>query len=456
MKMKWIKLLSICLLLLVHSVSLAQESPVPAEKVPGPAKTKTGNITVDFKDADIHDVLKIISYKSGLNIVATEDVTGTVTIRLVDVPWEQTLDVILRNYNYTYKKEKNLIRVMTFEKFKQEEKDIPLTTKIIYLNFADVDEMKSALSKLLSARGSIEVDKRTNGMIITDIRAKVDDIEEKARALDTRTPQVMIEAMLIDAKITDEDELGINWKIISTHGVDKREDTADYIEQPASPMSSITSAALKVGWTQRLGEYGIDGLIQAWVKNDKAKILASPKVLTLDNKEAKIEIILEIPYASDMNEQGIVSYKFKEVGTKLYVTPHITPGGFVSMNLKPEMSYQSGTTDDGQPVIDTRKAETNVLVKDGETIVIGGLRRIDDTKTYTKVPFLGDIPLIGMLFRKKDLKKVDTELLMFVTPHIVVKPHIKPEEYEKYKWLEEMTSQKEKSKEKKKKVSLNQ
>ena len=355
---------------------------------------------------------------------------------------------------------------MTFEKVKQEERDIPLITKIIYLNFAKVSEMKSTLTKSLSDRGSIEIDARTNSMVITDIPTKIEEVEKISRELDTRTPQVMIEAMLIDVKLTEDDELGINWNIIhvdrhvplgpdddATSSWKTKTASDNYIEQP-SAMSTITDTAIKFGWLQKLGSFRLDGLIQAWVKSDKAKVLASPKVLTLDNKQATIEIILEIPYVSDMSDQGNVSYSFKEVGTKLYVTPQITSGGFVSMNLKPEMSYQSGTTGDGQPIIDTRKAETNVLVQDGETIVIGGLRRIDDTKTYTKVPFLGDIPILGALFRKKDLNKVDTELLMFVTPRIVVEPRLRPREYERYKWLDDLTGQKEKKEDRRKAALL--
>ena len=448
------------------SITAARGTETPELTVPTEEaaleESESGLVTMDFEDAEVRDAIKVLAMASGMNMVIGEDVKAKVTISLKDMPWERALDIILRTYNFTYKKEENLIRIMTFEKVKQEERDIPLATKIIYLNFAKVSEMKSALAKSLSDRGSIEVDSRTNSMIVTDIPARVEDVEKIAATLDTRTPQVMIEAMLVDAKITDDNELGINWNIVHVDRdkewhdktvASAQENNYNYAEQPSS-MSNLTGTAIKFGWLEKLGSFRLNGLIQAWVKSDKARILASPKVLTLNNQAATLEIILEIPYKSDMSDQGNVSYAFKEVGTKLYVTPQITSGGFVSMNLHPEMSYQSGTTDDGQPVIDTRKAQTNVLVRDGETIVIGGLRRIDNTKSYTKVPFLGDIPYLGALFRKKDLQKIETELLMFVTPHIVVKPHITPEEYKKYKWLDEMTSQGDKKEERKKAVLL--
>ncbi len=441
------------------AVGLAEETSnetfQQVEQVSAP-EGSSGLVAMNFEEADIQDVIKVIAMASGLNMVIGKDVQAKVTISLKNMPWEKALDVILRTYNFTYKKEEGLIRIMTFEKVKQEERDIPLVTKIIYLNFAKVDDMKTTLSKSLSSRGTIEGDVRTSSLVITDVPAKIEEIEQIARTLDTRTPQVMIEAMLVDVKITKDDELGINWKIIHAdrqYSWQDKETSNNYIEQP-SALSSLSGTAVKVGWLQRMGSFRLDGLIQAWVQSDKAKILASPKVLTLDNKEARIEIILQIPYIAEMSEQGNVSYSFKEVGTKLHVTPQITSGGFVSMELEPELSYQSGTTGDGQPIIDTRTAKINVLVEDGETIVIGGMRRIDDTRTYTKIPVLGDIPFLGTLFRKKDLNKIDTELLMFVTPHVVVKPHITKEEHDKYKMLDELTRSAENKAERKRSALL--
>lgn len=429
-------------------------------------ENKSGLVTMEFEDADMRDVIRVIALASGLNMVIGEGVEAKVTISLKDVPWEKALDVILRTYNFSYKREENLIRIMTFEKVKQEERDVPLATKIFYLNFADVGEMKTTLSKSLSDRGSIETDQRTNSMVVTDIPTRIDEIEKIAQTLDTRTPQVMIEAMLVDVKLTNREDLGINWNIIhvdrhvplgsdddATSSWKTKTSSNNYIQQD-SDLSNIGGNAIRFGFLQQLGTFRLEGLIRAWAYDSKAKILASPKVLTLDNQTASIEIILEIPYVSDMGEQGNTSYSFKEVGTKLDVTPHITSGGFVSMNLKPEMSYQSGSTSDGQPIIDTRKAETNVLVKDGETVVIGGLRRIDDTKSYDKVPILGDIPFLGSLFRKKDTDKIDTELLMFVTPHVIVKPHLRLEEEEKFYWLDEMAAERKRQEESKKQVWL--
>lgn len=411
----------------------AQDLPVEEDK--------SGLVTMDFEGAEIHDVIRVIAMASGMNIAIGEDVQAKVTISLKQVHWERALDVILRTYNFTYKKEENLIRIMTFEKLKQEERDIPLVTKVVYLNFAKVSDIQGTLSKMLSDRGSIEVDTRTNGMLVTDIPEKVNEVELIAMKLDTRTPQVLIEAMLIDVKLTEDDELGINWKIIDYFGSDSNQDagrdTPDYIEQPSG--MNIANEAIKFGWIQRIGQYKLDGLIKAWVQDAKANVLASPKIVTLDNQTAKIEIKDQVAYTqSTQNDAGgtTTSTQFKDVITGIEVTPHITREGFVSMNLKPKQEYVDGTVG-GEPKIASRSAETNVLVKDGETIVIGGLRKIEDNITITKVPFLGDIPILGKLFRKEDSQRVNTELVMFVTPRVIIKPKLTEEEIDRFKMLEE-------------------
>jgi len=406
----------------------------------------TGLVTMDFEDADIRDVIKVVAMASGMNMVIGKDVEAKVTISLKDLQWERALDVILRTYNFTYKKEENLLRIMTFEKVKQEERDIPLITKIIYLNFAEVGAVKSTLATTLSERGSIEIDSRTNSLLITDIPAKVEETEMIAKKLDTRTPQVLIEAMLVNVTLTKDDELGINWKILNVNMPDNQVGKGDaitgaenYVEVPSGTMNSLGSQAINLGFLKRFGDLGVDGLVSAWVSDAKANILASPKIVTLDNETAKIEIKSQVAYSAvSTGEEGgeTTSTQFKDVITGLEVTPHITKEGYVSMNVKPQQEFVDGTVG-GEPRIASRTAETNVLVKDGETLVLGGLRQVDDNLTITKVPFLGDIPFLGKLFQKKDINKINTELLMFVTPHIIDKPILTDEEIDRYKMLDD-------------------
>lgn len=440
----------ICLVFSVFAAEMpsAQAKEEPAQEQPievtTEGKGQGGLVTMDFEDADIRDVIKVIAIASGLNMIIGKDVEAKVTLSLKEVPWEKALDIILRTYNFTYKREENLIRIMTFEKVKQEERDIPLSTKIIYLNFADVSKLKGTLVKMLSERGSIETDTRTNSMLISDIPARLEEVERVAKKLDTRTPQVLIEAMLVDVKLTADDELGINWQILHVDRHDSWQDktsSSNYIDQPTA-MSSISGPALRLGFLQRMGSFRLDGLIQAWAQDAKANILASPKIMTLDNQTAKIEIKSQVAYTqySESTEGGsTTSTQFKDVITGLEVTPHITKEGFISMNVKPRQEFVEATVN-GQPQIGSRSAETNVLVKDGETIVIGGLRKVEDNTTVTKIPILGDIPLLGVLFRKNDLQKINTELVMFVTPHIIVQPELNDEEMDKFQLLDDARS----------------
>ena len=382
-------------------------------------------ISITFKDTDMREVLNILAYKSGINIVAGEDVQGKVSVQLKDVPWEQALDVILKTYNFTFRREGNMIRVMSLQRSLEEENKVPMTTRILPLNFAEVDALKDSLSKMLTKRGTITVDKRTNVLIVTDIPEAVDMVEKAAAKLDTLTPQVMIEALMVDVKLQGDDRWGSLLDIIDTS-------SGNNYSHSFNPGALATSGLFSFSGVFK--GLDISGTLGALVSQNKAKILASPKVLTLDNQEAKIEIKEELPYYETTNDGGVTTttVKFKDAGVKLFVTPHITSGNYISMNVKPEQSFKSGdtSTNPPQPIVDTRKAETNLLVKDGQTIVIGGLRKVNDTISYDKIPFIGDVPVLGLMFRKKVITTVDSELVLFVTPRIVTTSDFTPREKE--------------------------
>ncbi len=382
-------------------------------------------ISVNFENSDIAEVVRVLSEKSGLNIVLGPDVKATVNLQLTEVAWEKALDVILRTYNLTYKKEAGLIRVMTLEQLKLEEEKVPLATKILTLNFGRVENVKTSFNSMLSARGKIEIDARTNSLIITDLPENITKIESIVTQLDTRTPQVMIEAMMADVKLVNEDQLGIQWKWARNENrASGARSAKTVVEQGSSLLPSST--ALDIVFGQTILKYvDFTATLRLWQEQKRVNILAHPIIMTLDNQSAHIELTEQIPYqqqtTSTESSSAVSTTSFKEAGIKLDVTPHITTkDNYISMNLKVEQSFLSGYTADTQPIIDGRKAETNLLVKDGETIVIGGLRKKEDTLTVDKVPFLGDIPLFGVLFRKKIRSVTDIDLLIFVTPRIVV------------------------------------
>ncbi len=405
---------------LIGNFCLSSSSPATAEV------RDSKLVSITFKNTDMREVLNILAFKGGVNIVAGEDVDVKVTVQLKNVPWEQALDVILKTYNFTYRKEANLIRVMSLQRALEEEGKIQLETKIIPLNFANVEELKASLSDILSKRGNLSVDKRTNSLIVTDIPSIVVKVEVAAMSLDTRTPQVLIEAMMIDVKVTDENKWGSVLSLI-------KDSSQEYPNRFDTSLSAGGSGGVFEFFGGILKDIDFHATIDTWVHQNKAQILANPSVLTLDNQEAKIEIIEEIPYFESVDTGGgvTINVKFKEAGIKLYVTPHITSGNYISMNVRPEQSFKSDEVLNN-PVIDTRRAETNLLVKDGQTIVIGGLRKTNDNITYDKIPFFGDIPFLGLLFKKKLITKIETELVLFVTPHIIVEPIMTEKERE---WL---------------------
>jgi type IV pilus assembly protein PilQ len=428
--------LIIIVFLIYYSVynSEAQETTETSEVlVEQESKSSEELINLDFEETDIRDVMRVLAQKGGVNIILGQDVAANVTIQLKGVTWEKALDIILKNYNLTYKKEGNLIRVMTLEQLRLEEEKVPLTTQIITLDFADVEDIKGSLESMLSSRGAIQINARTNSLIITDIPDRVKLIKEIAENLDLRTPQVMIEALMADVKLTDQDSFGIDW----TFTPNKRE--KEYSFTQSLQLAGSTAGSIIFNKTL-LEKIDITSLLEFWRENKRVNILANPRVMTLDNMTATIELTEQIPYSStQQTEQGsYTSTQFKEAGIKLYVTPQITKKeNYISMNIKVEQSFRSGWTDDNQPIIDSRSAETNLMVRDGETIVIGGLRKKEDTVTIDKVPILGDIPLLGALFRKSIKDVTDIDLVIFVTPTIVEEPRFTKKERERFERFSE-------------------
>ncbi len=446
----------------VCNLSKAEENVAPSDNLKDsvalPAATQTGKtemakkeaalsselITVNFENSDISEVIRILSEKSGLNIVVGPDVKATVNLQLIDVPWEKALDVILRTYNLTYKKEPGLIRVMTLEQLKLEEEKVPLTTKIVVLNFARAEDVKTSFNSMLSARGKIETNARTNSLIITDLPENIVKIENVVTQLDSRTPQVMIETMMADVTMSTEDDLGIQWTFA------RNKSRTPYLAETTHPTGETLNAVGKsalVNVTQGLAgsllpttsamdilfgqtilnSIDLTATLRAWQERKRVNILAHPIIMTLDNQLAHIELMAQIPYTqqtqSTQASAALSSTAFKDAGIKLDVTPHITTkDNYISMNLKVEQTFLSGYTPDSQPIIDGRKAETNLLVKDGETIIIGGLRKKQDTITIDKVPFLGDVPILGVFFRKTLKSVSDVDLLIFVTPTVIKEP----------------------------------
>jgi len=394
----------------------AEEKSPAAEPATGASEEAEALIDLDLKDADIKEVARALSRISGVNIIVSDDVKAKITLRVKAMDWREALSMVLGAYNLTMMEKGEYIVITTFERRRLAEESGDLQTKVLTLNFLDVGDLQKTLTSMLTSRGKIETDARTNSLVVTDIPERIEKIQAVSLQLDTKTPQVMIEAMMLTVKITDDEQLGVNWTL--TH----KDRPERVFNQDMDVGSSTRNGYITYGKTL-LPWANISATIDFLLRNKKAQVLADPRVLTLDNLTAAIELVEQEPYtAQSENADGntVTTTQFKDAPIRLYVKPHITKDNHIFMNIKTEQSYRTGYTSDNQPIIDSRKAETNVMVQDGETVVIGGLRKKDDTVTIDKFPILGDIPIIGKYFFRKTVKaKTDTELIIFVTPHIV-------------------------------------
>jgi type IV pilus assembly protein PilQ len=421
-----------------------EELQNPAADISQPSQTKDSNITVDFKDADIQDVLKIISYKSAINIVAGRDVVGTVTIRLVDVPWEQALDVILKNSGFVYEREQDIIRVTTIENLSREE----LSTQIFILNYAKAEQVATSVEEILSDRGKIKFDQRTNQIVITDVPSNLYKIKKVIEKLDKKIAQVMIEAKLIETLLDKDENLGIDWTLQAsgtgssrplvapfafgkTYGKTGREyfpkvdtSTSDFTGSVENGFPYATVDDFTFG---TLSFQNLQFALEMLKSRANTRTLSNPKIMTLNNKEAIIHVgekryIPTYERNSSTGVMEITNYTEKKLGITLTVTPHVNAQGEIVIDLKPEVSAFLDYDDYGNvkaPIISTREADTQVMIKDGETIVIGGLIKDVTYDRVRKVPFLGDLPLLGHIF-SKSTKTVDTtDLIIFLTVKLI-------------------------------------
>ena len=414
-----LKIIFFLTIFFLAALGLAQEEAPPNSK----PETINNLITLDFKDVDLKDALKIVTQASGFNIVMDNDVKATVTITLKDVTWQTALDNILKTNGLTYRFDGNIIRITTLETVKKEEDTLPLTTKIIRLNFAKVQDLQTSFSKIISTRGNIQTNINTNSLIITDTPAALDKLEGLARSLDVRTPQVMIEALIVSVKLTDSGRYGLDFT-----SVNKKSDQKGLNRKITQTLKASNSIMDLYYGKTILPNFNLTAQLNFFAEDKRVKILANPRVLTLDNLPAHIEIIEQVPYTQTTQStsgsgsaSALSSVEFKEAGIKLDVTPHITKDKFVSLSVKAEQSFVAafvGPASD-QPEIDSRKVDTNFMLKNGESIVIGGLRKKDNTTTIDKVPILGDIPFVGRLFKREVKDIINTELVIFITPRII-------------------------------------
>jgi type IV pilus assembly protein PilQ len=416
-------------------------------------------LSLNFQNIPVRSVLQLIADFTNLNLVASDTVTGNITLRLQNVPWDQALDLILKTKGLDKRKIGNVLLVAPADEIAEREqlelesqKKIaalaPLRTEYIRINYAkakDLEQLIRAEGSLLTERGSITVDERTNTLIIQDTEKKLDEINEVVSTLDIPVQQVLIEARIVVANNDIADQIGVRWgglsfqqdrlaeegrsvlasgrtETLGAYGYDGVLGDGEYeVNQPQDLVVDL-GVASSDATRFSLGFISIDsGLLQlelsALESEGHSEIVASPKVLTADQQPAIIASGQQIPYERAA-ASGATAIEFVDAELRLEATPHITPDNKIIMDIRVNNDARGEDTNAG-PAIDTNRLETTVLVGNGETVVLGGIFQHSKIKSMTKTPFLGDLPWIGNLFRRKINNDLKQELLVFITPRLV-------------------------------------
>ncbi|MBU3020801.1 type IV pilus secretin PilQ [Aestuariibacter sp. A3R04] len=407
-------------------------------------------ISLDFQDVPVRQVLQIIAQTNGFNLVTTDTVTGNVTIRLEGVPWDQALAMILKIKGLDKRMEGNILLVAPAEELtaretaqlqsvKQKSDLAPLQTANITVNYAKAEALavilKSQDGGILSERGSVTVDERTNTLLIRDTQLSIDEARAVINALDIPVKQVLIESRMVTVRDNVDEELGVRWGFTDTQsngaisGSIEGADSASSGVVPSIdnrlnvnlPVSNTSAGRIGFQIAELVDGTILDLELSALESENKGEIIASPRITVANQHEAYIEQGTEIPYVQ-ATSSGATSVEFKKAVLSLKVTPHITPDNRIILDLVVTQDTRGETvsTSTGPAVaIDTQEIKTQVLVDNGETVVLGGIFQQTDTNDITKVPLFGDLPVVGNLFKNTSTVFQKRELLIFVTPKIV-------------------------------------
>jgi type IV pilus assembly protein PilQ len=380
-------------------------------------------MTIDVQGADIKTVLRSISEFSGVNIIAGPDVEGPVVIHLKNVPWKEALDSILRSQGYGWRDDYGIIRVAPMEQLQEDEVKAvtverkkeemqPLQSQVVKLNYLNAQEVKMAMSKMVTGRGNVEQEKGTNSVVVSDVPTRLKRIVDMIIQMDTRLQQVEIVAKMVDVDHEATRELGVNWSAVNLMFGNQAAGDIVTGQALSNPFSTV-----RVGTVQSWGDLNL--VIEALEKDNKANLVSNPRITTADNQEARILVGKEIPLIVS-DEAGNPITELKKIGVMLRVTPHVNTDQTITMDLHPELSDLSQqATVQGGVIINLQEADTRVVVRDGETAVIGGLISEGETSLRNGVPVLKDMPVLGPLFRYETRTKKKRELIIFVTPKVV-------------------------------------
>ncbi len=422
-------------------------------------------LSLNFQSIEVRAVLQLIADFTGLNMVTSDAVTGNVTLRLKNVPWDQALDIILKSRGLGMRTTGNVIMVapseelaarerLELETSRQVEELAPLRTEFVQINYADAADLMGLIqadeNNLLSERGNVSIDARTNTLIIQDISSSLESVRGLISELDVPIRQVLIESRIVNADETFAKDIGVRFGYSkhSKKGTSDRPTIGEngaadpfvaigggnsgnvnyggtttfndggnenyIVDLPAIP-ADAASLALAIG---KVGSYLLQLELSALIAEGRGEDIASPRVITSNQNEAVIESGVQIPY-QEASSSGATSTSFQDATLSLRVTPQITPDDRIIMDLEVNQDTVSGTVVNGVPAINTRSVTTQVLVQNGETVVLGGVYTSSDRKAVDRTPFFGDLPYVGFLFKRTDINTSKSELLIFITPKIL-------------------------------------
>ena len=404
-------------------------------------------LSLNFQDIDVRSVLQLIADFTDLNLVASDTVQGNITLRLQNVPWDQALDLVLKTKGLDKRKVGNVLLVAPADEIAARERQelesqkqiaelAPLRRELIQVNYAKASDMAKLFQSVTSAeggadeRGSITVDDRTNSIIAYQTQERLDELRRIVAQLDIPVRQVMVEARIVEANVDYDKALGVEWRGVSlgdnnfiVGGTNSLVKDSDPLEIQAGNFVDLGAAGASSGLN--LGFITdntlLDLELSAMEKTGNGEVISQPKVVTSDKETAKILKGSEIPY-QEASSSGATSTSFKQAALSLEVTPQITPDNRIIMEVKVTKDapdFSNAAASGGVPAITKNEVDAKVLVSDGETIVIGGVFSNTQSKSVDKVPFLGDIPYLGTLFRRDVVKDSKSELLIFLTPRIM-------------------------------------
>ena len=378
-------------------------------------------IALDYKNADLLTILRSLSWTYKLNIITSPDIKGKITISLRDVTLKEALEAIVSISGLTYNIRDTIIYISPGDA-----EAVELISEVIFLKYMKAADAQNLLRKVISKKGDIKMNEVANGLIVTDFPANIQKVKDLLEKLDIAPQQVLIEAKIIDITSTDLEALGVLWNIDydplkgglfsrSTKFDEKLNATVSLAEQS----SDLTGGQITLNALTLKG-ISITATLDALVRDGRAEVLASPSIAVLNGQEARIIIGERYPYKerTQTTTGTTETTRFADIGTTLRVTPQINDDGYITMRVHPEVSSLAAALDAG-PRVTTREADTIVRVKSGETMVIAGLIKQVEASSEDKIPFLGDIPFLGFLFKRREHDIERKELAVFITPTIL-------------------------------------